>query len=90
MSKAKYKSDPYAVITLYDFKAMKKGEHCEYLFGTMNQIHDFGNFNQLRVVREAIDQGIVTAYQRVVDSFEREKDIGVDIHNIYSYNVVRL
>jgi hypothetical protein len=83
------KNEPYDVITLPELKSMKGGDSVVYFIGTSKEAHKWENLQQMRVVKEAIRQGIVLPTQKIIDTIVEKKDIGLDIQNIYAYTVTR-
>jgi len=84
------KTDPYDVLNYMQIRDMKKGQTTAYLVGTTKEIHNPCNKQQMGVIREAIRNGIATATQEIIGQITDIHDIGVDISNVYSYNVVRI
>ena len=84
------KKDPEEYITYFDIKNLNKGEAIEYFIGTTDEAHGFYNFKQMRIVKEAVKDGLITCTQRLVKRTVIKKDIGLDKVNVFAYTLIRI
>jgi|19_taG_2_1085344.scaffolds.fasta_scaffold139787_2 hypothetical protein len=84
------KTEPNEVLNYLQIKDMSKGDKAVYFVGTTQEAHRGDNKQQMRVIKEAITNGLAVSTQKIIETTVKKRGDEVVIENILAYAVVRV